>query len=151
MNDPVVIVLISAGAGLISGTVASLFAPWIHWGIEKRRNKLDERKNLIKNARELVININNEQERINELLVTNPNEIPKELKYPKAITYLDALQRYQQFHAIKPFLSKPTIELLSDSNLYNLEGRGSKLGQLPEPFRLVLNDISKLEREWELI
>jgi len=29
--------------GLISGTVASLVAPWVQWAIEKRRSKLDYR------------------------------------------------------------------------------------------------------------
>lgn len=119
--------------------------------IEKRKNQQKERRNLIKKVRELVIDVNNEQERINELFVTNPDELPEELKYPKAITYLDALQRHQHFHGIKPFLSDSTIESLSNSNLYKLEDRGTKLGQLPEPFRLVLDDISKLEQEWKLI
>lgn len=151
MNDRIIIALIAAVAGLVGGAVASLIAPWIHWGIEKRKNKREEQKNLIKNIRELVIDVNKEQERINELIITNPDKFQEELKYPKAITYLDALQRHHYFFAIKPFLSNTTLESLSNSKLYRLDDRGSGLGQLPEPFLLVLDDISRLEKEWELI
>lgn len=151
MNDPIDIALIGAIAGLISGALASLIAPWIQWGIEKRKSQHNDRRNLIKKVRELVIDVSNEQERINELIAANPSELPKELKYPKAITYLDALQRHQHFHAIKQFLNESIIESLSNSHLYKLEDRGTILGQLARPFCLLLNDISKLEKKWKLI
>jgi hypothetical protein len=36
MENTILVALIGAVAGLISGTIASLIAPWIKWGIEKR-------------------------------------------------------------------------------------------------------------------
>lgn len=43
--------IISGIVGLISGAVGSLIAPWVHWGIEKRREKLNRRRELTDNAR----------------------------------------------------------------------------------------------------
>jgi len=48
---PVAVAIISGVFGLIAGAVGSLIAPWVHWGIEKRRNKLDRRRALIDNTR----------------------------------------------------------------------------------------------------
>jgi len=51
MNDTIFIALISAGFGLLGGAVTSLGAPWVNWGIEKRRDKMTRRRDLINNAR----------------------------------------------------------------------------------------------------
>lgn len=42
----------AAVTGLVSGVIASLFAPWVHWGIELRRNRLGYRRDVIRFARE---------------------------------------------------------------------------------------------------
>ncbi len=51
---PIVVAGISSVFGLISGGVASLIAPWVNWGIEKRRKKLERRRELIDGARQLL-------------------------------------------------------------------------------------------------
>ncbi len=45
---------IGAVAGLITGTLASLVAPWSQWGVEKRRLRREERRELLQRARQLV-------------------------------------------------------------------------------------------------
>ncbi|RZB31928.1 MAG: hypothetical protein SRB1_01547 [Desulfobacteraceae bacterium Eth-SRB1] len=40
--------------GLFSGAAGSLIAPWIHWGIEKKRDKIKARRDLISNARQFI-------------------------------------------------------------------------------------------------
>ncbi|MGQ4005800.1 hypothetical protein QIW49_04865 [Francisellaceae bacterium CB300] len=40
-------VIISAVIGLISGAIGSLVAPWINWGIEKKRKRYERRVELI--------------------------------------------------------------------------------------------------------
>uniref|UniRef100_UPI003F830138 hypothetical protein n=1 Tax=Thalassotalea sp. PLHSN55 TaxID=3435888 RepID=UPI003F830138 len=40
--------------GLISGAIGSLFAPWINWGIEKKRKAIEYKQSRIKDARELL-------------------------------------------------------------------------------------------------
>ena len=44
----------SAITGLIAGAIGSLIAPWVKWGIEKRREKLSYRKNKLANWRILI-------------------------------------------------------------------------------------------------
>lgn len=43
--------IISAVAGLVAGTIASLIAPWINWGIEKRRMRRQKRQGLLTQLR----------------------------------------------------------------------------------------------------
>jgi len=43
--------IISGIVGLITGLIGSLIAPWVHWGIEKKRIRLAERKELLTQAR----------------------------------------------------------------------------------------------------
>jgi hypothetical protein len=45
-----------AGAigGLITGVVASLVAPWSQWGVEKRRLRREERRNILEATRKLI-------------------------------------------------------------------------------------------------
>jgi hypothetical protein len=42
---------IPAVVGLITGAMGSLIAPWVSWGIEKRRSKVEARRRSIADAR----------------------------------------------------------------------------------------------------
>lgn len=44
--------LIGAGAGLVSGSIASLIAPWVNHGIERRKSDQEQRQNRIAHWRE---------------------------------------------------------------------------------------------------
>jgi len=43
VSSEIVVALIGGGAGLATGIVGSLFAPWANWGAEKRRRRQDRR------------------------------------------------------------------------------------------------------------
>jgi hypothetical protein len=45
---------IVAFIGLVSGAIGSLIAPWIHWGIEKKRKAMEYKQSRIKDARKLL-------------------------------------------------------------------------------------------------
>ncbi len=47
----VTVAIISGIFGLLAGAVGSLIAPWVHWGIEKRRDKINRRHALIDSSR----------------------------------------------------------------------------------------------------
>jgi hypothetical protein len=51
MSDAILAALIGGIAGLVTGTIGSLIAPWVHWGIEKRRSQIERQRTLIDNAR----------------------------------------------------------------------------------------------------
>ena len=46
--------VVVAFIGLIGGIIGSIFAPWVNWGIEKRRLKLAHRAELIKEWRSFI-------------------------------------------------------------------------------------------------
>ena len=54
LNDHVVTAVIAGATGLISGVIGSLVAPWINWGIEKKRRALDARAKLVTRWREIL-------------------------------------------------------------------------------------------------
>jgi hypothetical protein len=55
-NTTITNALISGLIALIVGTIASLFAPWVQWGIEKRRSKLRYRCERISSWRNFIRN-----------------------------------------------------------------------------------------------
>jgi len=38
--------------GFVAGVLGSLFAPWVHWAIEKRRSRFEYRRGLVRTWRE---------------------------------------------------------------------------------------------------
>ena len=43
--------IISAIIGLICGAIGSLIAPWVNWGIEKKKIRLEQRKIMLQHVR----------------------------------------------------------------------------------------------------
>ena len=54
MDSVVLTAVIAGGTGLIGGAIGSLVAPWVNWGIEKRRLQLQERKDFLAKCREII-------------------------------------------------------------------------------------------------
>ena len=48
--------IIAGIVGLIAGAIGSLIAPWVQWGVEKRRKRLERRSALIQHWREILSN-----------------------------------------------------------------------------------------------
>jgi len=51
MTETATTLILAGITGLFSGAAGSLIAPWIHWGIEKKRIKHSRRAELIKRWR----------------------------------------------------------------------------------------------------
>lgn len=151
MENTILVALIGAVAGLISGTIASLIAPWIKWGIEKKKLLLTERKLLVKDVREIILTEYTEHEKFNEMLALNPDFTKDKKIYPKALSYYDMLQKHSQFQKFIPFLDADIKESLMNAKLLSLDDRGSKLGELPLPLAKILENINRIEKKWELI
>lgn len=54
MDASVLKYLIPGIIGLIGGIIGSLIAPWVHWGVEKRRTRQAKRRELISSCRILL-------------------------------------------------------------------------------------------------
>ena len=52
--SPIIVAIIGGVAGLITGTIASLIAPWVQYAIEKKRKSIEYKTNLIKETRVLL-------------------------------------------------------------------------------------------------
>ena len=140
--------VIGAIIALASGAIGSLIAPWVKWGIEKKKILLNERKRTIEDVRNLVIKENDNFGKLTKGLATG--KIKTNELFPDAITYFDALNRHSIFHKIVPFLDENTLTTLRNSKLLKLKDRGTDLGGLPTPFQNVLDNLSKIEKEWGL-
>ncbi len=51
MDASVIKYLVPGITGFIGGIVGSLIAPWVHWGVEKRRTRQAKRRELINSCR----------------------------------------------------------------------------------------------------
>jgi hypothetical protein len=149
MSDPFAIALVGAIGGLISGVAASLIAPWVHWGVEKRRSRTDARRDLIQQARKAVLEAHDVWDRNTQDLAEGKVELKK--AYPKALTYMDMLMIDERFQKARPHLTDPVLNGLAQARLLSLEDRGAPLGSMPKPFAGVLDDLARLEAKWELI
>src|ERR1043166_9523274 len=54
MDPKVEVAIIAAVVGLLSGVVGSLVAPWVQWGIEKKRFKMNRRLKYVRAWRNFV-------------------------------------------------------------------------------------------------
>ena len=123
-------ILIPAVAGLISGAIGSLVAPWAQWGIEKKRKKHESRTALIASIREA-------------------------LKDPPSNQDFRVLPIYSQ---LRPHLSPKAISAVEGEycNTSKQEviivciGNSRHSGVNPYA-QLVLDEVAALERSWDLL
>ena len=117
--------ILPALLGFLAGIVGSLVAPWVNWGIEKRRERLRYKRELIRSWREYV----------NQNFEWN--------------TFRDT----SVFSEMKPFLSERILEEIDPPdfdngrpvvNLRSPIGRDSLKAQL-------LEEITKIELKWKLL
>ena len=123
MDGSILTALIGAVSGLISGTIASLVAPWVRWGIEKKRARNESRRALLAEAREYVTSH----------LFGGATFAAKPI-----------------YRRLKPHLISELVETIE--NYEEVLDRQDEPGKFPRLFREeVLDEISRLERKWELI
>jgi hypothetical protein len=107
--------------GLVSGVIGSLIAPWVNWGIEKRRARLEARRRFIADAR------------------AELQHGPEKKQFRESVLYSRLL----------PHLSDRTIkQLMSDAITIQSGGRGAGVNNyIPQ----VLDDVRDLEAKWKLL
>jgi hypothetical protein len=126
MNDTVWTALVGAGggvvAGAVSGAIVSLIAPWVNWGIEKRKILYAKQQVLINDWRALVKKIRHEYM----------------ARGPSSKNMLEGLEAQGAFSTLRPHLDDITLKALDTT-----DGK--------EAARLLLDHIHRLEKEWGLI
>lgn len=123
MDTNIVTALIGGISGLVAGVAGSLVAPWVHWGIEKRRDQRVARRELLRSAREYV-----------------------------ASRRFGASQfsRQPEYARLKPYLSPENVRAIESDE--EVRDQMDDPGQFLESTRAgVLEDLQRLEKEWKLI
>lgn len=115
-------IIISAFIGLVTGAIGSLIAPWVIWGIEKRKRRLDRRQQFIERARAVVNAVDDRRKFCNHEIYTR----------------------------LRPYLSKESLKFLDYREIIvNQTVRGEIQVDNYKPY--ILKDILDLEKKWKLI
>ena len=122
MESTTINAIIAGGVGLVTGAIGSLIAPWVQWGIEKKRRKHERRLELIHSWRELLSHENFDR----GALLNNPS-------YGPLRDLLDEKVRKE--------IERPSnhITVVIDSPTSNHDRD------------LVLREIARIEKSWGLI
>lgn len=121
-------ILIPAVAGLVSGAVGSLVAPWVRWGIEARRERMKARRELLVNVRTL-------------------------LAEPRPVA---AFRKFPLYFQVRDLLAPATVSNIAGefdecgNEIIQLVGGGPHGGIHPYAHE-VLHDLSVREKEWGLL
>src|SRR5215211_2793837 len=128
-----VLVAASSGAiaGLISGVIGSLIAPWVHWAIEKRHNLFNYRRELVETWR-------------NEL---------EHYDYESGNVRTTAT-----YSAIRPHLKQGVRERLESPRTVHVESESREgvsdvtvSGKSPASVKnMLLDEVARLEQQWGL-
>jgi hypothetical protein len=133
MESQLYTVIIPALAGLIAGAISSLIAPWVHWGIEKRKLKLKAREELIREAREALESGEYSNQQFRHLAI---------------------------YSRIRRFLSERAIKAVEGKLSENGKGRtevvlivaGQGRHSGVNPYRaILLDELTQLEKRWGLL
>jgi hypothetical protein len=83
------IALVAGASAVIGGLVTGVIAPHVAWGIEKRRDRIANRRVLISSARKMIAVVAKQR--------------------GTAGTLMELLERREEFHAVKQYLSRQVI------------------------------------------
>ena len=112
---------IPALLGFIGGVIGSLIAPWVHWAIEKRRSLLEYRRNQVKEWRSQV-----EDHNWNEGSSFGNNTA---------------------YATIRPLMKEKIVKDLERPRTFIMPG-----GRGDNPRKqIILDEIARIEKEWDLI
>src|SRR5687767_10846727 len=107
--------------GFLAGVLGSLFAPWVQWTIEKRRSKLQYRRDLVKTWREAA-----------GLALRDGGDFRGTAAYSSLRPHLD-----------------PQLRALVEDPYHLLAGGNARPGDAKH--HMILDDIARIEKEWGLL
>ena len=125
MTDTVWAAIVGGAAGVITGSLSSLIAPWTHWGIEKRRMRFNGKIESIKRWKEMILGWRFHAER------NRPLDLHLELQ--------------RGWISLEPHLGKDALEEVARH-----QGRQITYEELNQLVTFLLVEVAKLERKWKL-
>lgn len=123
MSDTTLTALIAGAVGLLSGAIGSLIAPWVNWGIERRRKLFESRSEHIHRWREILADAEFDRSK----MLNNPS-----------------------YGALRPLLSPEALKDIErpSTHLYSIIG-GPPIDDHDRT--TLLHEVARIERAWELV
>jgi hypothetical protein len=123
VTDTIWAAIVGGVAGIITGGITSLLAPWTNWGIEKRRQKLNARRDRIEQWRKMV----------------KVKEFARE-----------SFRETTGYSTLRPYLTTGLIEEIErpGTSLLLTVGDTVRSTQLKAK---ILDEIAGIERQWKLL
>jgi len=128
VTDTTSAAIVGGLAGVITGAISSIIAPWANWGIEKQRLLRETRKDIIQNARRTVVSYR-------QCVETSLGD--------RLLGY--ALNQNTAWLRIKPFLHEDVWKLIDEAARVQIRD-GRALLALAH----FEQDINRLEKLWKL-
>jgi hypothetical protein len=128
MPDIVWTAIIGGVAGIVTGSVSSLVAPWANWRIERRKEKLAYRKEQTLKWRQML-----SQAATSE--VKNDDDV------------IRFLERHHDYYSLKPYIRGV---LPTGKPRARISIAGSPDLTIPELLNDLIEAVGKIEIEWEL-
>lgn len=139
MDTNLKIALVAGLGGLVGGLLSAIVAPHVNWGIEKRKQRLEYRRHLVKEWRTMIT-----------WAVFAYDHRPEE----DTRSFLEILQAKEEFFSLSPHLSdsvKNFIIAAAESRAIT----GPETRHLVNPtvpfVACFVNEIARIEKEWELV
>ena len=124
-------VIVSAIVALVAGAIGSLVAPWVNWGVEKRRQRFERRKEMVESWRQLLRDVS-------EFTVVENEDV----RYAPLIGLLSA---HAAYFSLQPHLSQETRDAIEATRR-----RFWGCEHVQIAFDLLVRDINRIERDWDL-
>jgi hypothetical protein len=128
MTDMITSAIVGGIAGIITGSLSSLFAPWIHWGIEKRRGIRKDRTLLLNNTQAMIV------------------DYRSGIGVDEFLPIGSSLYKNIHWIRIKPYLSIPVLKQMED---IELEPPHHK--KVHEALDTLEIELSRLRKKWHLV
>jgi hypothetical protein len=130
--EKIVIAIITLIAGAVGGTVASL----VNWGIEKRKQKLAYRRELVASWRKMIADA--------------PGQLGTKIADTNEL--LAFFEGQQNYYSLRAHLTTDTRARLKQSILHMVLTPPS-VGMPPtnQLLRLLSDEVARIEKEWELV
>jgi len=124
------------------GVAVGLFSPWVYWGFQKRKQRLQRRRELVTGWRLELI----------PMVASSSQDLPEIWAGPKQAKVLSS----SIYASLRPHLSKEAIKKIEDPTMGLVLNRG---GVPPSesylayrfPLKIFIDEIARIEREWNLV
>ena len=131
------LVLTGAFGGALGGAVVA----WSNWGIEKRRQKLNYQHELIAAWRKLI---------------SSSQATYRKVQSTSEVSFAEIIEGSSDYFSLKPHLSQNAIDALKNEKnqegiVVAVGGRGVEINPCDAIVALLVDDVARIEAEWDLV